>query len=49
MTPSKCGVNFNATLLGEPTGEKPNGNSEVRTLTLPNSGLKIQYSAEFSG
>ena len=38
---------LNATLVGEPTGEKPNGYGEVRMLALPNSGLKIQYSTEY--
>lgn len=33
-----------ATLLGEPTGGKPYGYGEVRTFTLPNSGLVVQYS-----
>jgi hypothetical protein len=38
---------LNAALIGEPTGEKPNGYGEVRTLRLPNSGLRIQYSTEY--
>jgi hypothetical protein len=37
---------LNATLVGEPTGEKLNSYGEVRHLKLPNSGLSIQYSTE---
>jgi hypothetical protein len=36
-----------ATLLGEPTGEKPNSYGEIRHLKLPNSQLEIQYSTRF--
>jgi hypothetical protein len=36
-----------ATLVGESTGEKPNGYGEVKTITLPNSGLTVQYCTEF--
>jgi hypothetical protein len=35
---------LHATLVGEATGEKLNGYGEVKVLTLPNSGLKMQYS-----
>jgi C-terminal processing protease CtpA/Prc len=38
---------LNATLVGEPTGEKLNSYGEVRQLKLPNSGLRIRYSTEF--
>jgi C-terminal processing protease CtpA/Prc len=38
---------LHATLVGEATGEKPNGYGEVRQITLPNSGLKMQYSTRF--
>ncbi len=38
---------LHATLVGEPTGERPNGYGEVRRLTLPNSGVHIQYSTEY--
>jgi hypothetical protein len=38
---------LNATLVGEPTGERPNGYGEVRQLKLPNSGLQIRYSTEY--
>jgi hypothetical protein len=37
----------NATLLGEGTGGKPNGYGEVRDFSLPNSGLRVQYSTRF--
>lgn len=38
---------LHATLVGEATGEKLNGYGEVKVLTLPNSGLKMQYSTKF--
>lgn len=36
-----------AILVGEPTGGKPNGYGDIRTLTLPNSGLEITYSTKY--
>jgi hypothetical protein len=36
-----------AILVGEPPGEKPNSYGEVRQLTLPNSGLVVQYSTKY--
>ncbi|MFN7964521.1 MAG: hypothetical protein U0V87_02390 [Acidobacteriota bacterium] len=36
-----------ATLVGEGTGQKPNSYGEVRQLSLPNSGLVINYSTKF--
>jgi hypothetical protein len=38
---------LNAVLIGQPTGERPNGYGEVKALTLPNSGLKMQYSTKY--
>jgi hypothetical protein len=38
---------LSATLIGEATGERPNGYGEVRQLKLPNSGLQIRYSTEY--
>jgi C-terminal processing protease CtpA/Prc len=35
----------NATLVGEPTGGKPNTYGDVRSFTLPNAGLTIYYSS----
>ncbi|HMV51937.1 MAG TPA: hypothetical protein PLD20_23475 [Blastocatellia bacterium] len=35
------------TLIGEPTGGKPNAYGEVKTLTLPNSRLTVSYSTRF--
>ncbi len=35
---------LNATLVGEPTGSKPNNYSENDELTLPNSKLQVSYS-----
>lgn len=37
----------NATLVGEPTGGKPNHYGEVRQFRLPNSGLRVQYSTRY--
>ena len=39
--------NLGAQLIGEPLGEKPNSYGEVRTMTLPNSQVTIQYSTKF--
>jgi hypothetical protein len=38
---------LHATLVGEPTGGKPNIYGNPKTLTLPNSQLRIQYSTSF--
>ena len=35
-----------AILIGEPTGEKLNSYGEVKSLTLPNSGLYVQYTTK---
>lgn len=39
--------NAHATLVGEPTGGKPNSYGEVRTFRLPNSGLSVSYSTKY--
>jgi hypothetical protein len=36
-----------AILVGEPTGARPNGYQEKRELILPNSSLRVSYSAEY--
>lgn len=36
-----------ATLVGEPTGQKPNAYGEVKVFTLPHSKLPIQYSTKY--
>ncbi len=36
-----------ATLAGEPTGGKPNHFGEVRTFTLPHSGLTVFHSTKY--
>src|SRR5262249_1265847 len=36
-----------AVLVGQPPGEKPNSYGEVRELTLPRSGLVVQYSTKY--
>jgi C-terminal processing protease CtpA/Prc len=36
-----------ATLVGEPTGGKPNSYGEVKTFQLGNSGLVVQYATEY--
>ena len=38
---------LHAILVGEPLGEKPNSYGEVRSFSLPNSGLEIYYSTKF--
>jgi hypothetical protein len=38
---------LNATLVGEPTGSKPNSYSENDELTLPNSHLRVSYSTRY--
>ena len=37
----------NAILVGEPTGGKPNHYGEIRSFTLPNVGLRVQYSTRY--
>ena len=39
--------NRGATLVGEPTGGKPNSYGEVRSFRLPHSGLKVFYSTKY--
>ena len=36
-----------ATLVGEPTGGRPNHYGEVRSFSLPNSGLPVTYSTKY--
>jgi hypothetical protein len=36
-----------AVLVGEPTGGRPNHYGEVRSITLPNSGLRVSYSTRY--
>lgn len=36
-----------AILIGEPSGGKPNHYGEVKSFTLPNSGLVVQYSTNY--
>jgi hypothetical protein len=38
---------FNATIVGEPTGSKPNNYSENDELTLPNSHARVSYSTRY--
>lgn len=38
---------LNATLVGEPTGSKPNSYSENDEFELPNSGVQISYSTRY--
>ncbi len=39
--------NRGAVLIGEPTGGRPSGYGEVKTLTLPNSKLSVRYTSKF--
>lgn len=41
------GEKTNATLVGEPTAERPNHFGEVRSFGLPNSQLTVYYSTKF--
>jgi hypothetical protein len=36
-----------ATLVGEPTGQKPNAYGEIRWLVLPNSRIAVRYSTKY--
>lgn len=36
-----------ATLVGEPTGGKPNHFGETKTFALPNSGMSVQHSTKY--
>jgi len=36
-----------ATLVGEPTGQKPNAYGEVRWFVLPNSRIAVRYSTKY--
>jgi hypothetical protein len=38
---------YHATLIGEPTGGKPNHYGEVRNFDLPNVGLRVWYSTRY--
>jgi hypothetical protein len=38
---------FNATLVGQPTGQGVNHFGETKTFKLPNSKIKIKYSSKF--
>ena len=40
-------VDTRATLVGEPTGGRPNGYGEVRSFSLPNSGARVNYSTNY--
>jgi len=39
--------NLNATLVGEPTGGKPNCYGEVKSFRLPNSSIRVKYSIKY--
>jgi hypothetical protein len=38
---------LHATLVGSPTGEKPNSYGEINTFTLPNSKLVVTFSTKY--
>ncbi len=38
---------LHATVIGEPTGQKPNAYGEVRSFNLPHSGLAVSYSTKY--
>jgi C-terminal processing protease CtpA/Prc len=37
----------NATIIGSPTGGKPNHYGEIKSFRLPNTGITIQYSTKY--
>jgi hypothetical protein len=41
--------NLHAKLVGEPAGGKPSSYGEIKTLTLPNSKLVVQYTTKWFG
>lgn len=43
----KAGPHFQATLVGEPTGGKPNCYGDIGVFGLPNSGLQVRYSKKY--
>lgn len=47
MAASNFRKDLHAILLGEPSGERPNGYGEVRELTLPNSKLVVRYTTKY--
>jgi hypothetical protein len=40
---------LHATLVGEAAGGQPAGYGEIKTLTLPNSKIVVQYTTKFFG
>jgi len=38
---------FNALLIGEPTGGSPKSYGDIRTFSLPNSGVKVHYCVQY--
>lgn len=40
---------LHATLVGEPTGERPGSYGEVKVVTLPNTQLKVRYTVKYFG
>ncbi len=47
LNASQLRTQAGATLIGEPTGGKPNSYGEVRSFRLPHSGLKVFYSTKY--
>src|SRR4029450_7422938 len=46
LNAAKLKSDANATLIGEPTGQKPNAYGEVRSFTLPHSQIPVNYSTK---
>jgi C-terminal processing protease CtpA/Prc len=43
----KLKLEMKAILVGEPTGQRPNSYGEVKTMTLPQTKLPVQYSTKY--
>jgi Peptidase family S41 len=46
LNAAKLKSDASATLIGEPTGQKPNAYGEVRSFTLPHSKIPVNYSTK---
>lgn len=47
MNAAELRQRLGATLIGQPTGQRPNHFGELKSFTLPNSGLVVQYSTKY--
>ena len=47
MNAAELKKHVGATLIGEPTGQKPNAYGEVKSFVLPRSNITVRYSTKF--